>query len=110
MTKKHYRLQEFYGNESSLQRYIRLTVGEGAGGFSLIWHELVLSICLYIPGVLGIGLRSLLRLDNTRAQRKLIAIIIRERMRLRSSTTTRLIFIHVVVDPLMTDLHAFLQK
>ena len=60
MTKKHYRLQELYGNESPLQRYIRLTVGEGAGVFSLIWHELLLGICLYIPGILGIGLRSLL--------------------------------------------------
>ncbi|WP_457675762.1 acyltransferase [Thiolapillus sp.] len=60
MTKRHYRLEDQYGEQSPLKRYIRLTVGEDAGLFSLVWHELVLGICLYIPGILGIGLRSLI--------------------------------------------------
>jgi len=60
MTKHHYKLQDYQQNKSALQRYIHLTVGENAGIFSLIWHELLLGICLYIPGILGIGLRSVL--------------------------------------------------
>ncbi len=46
--------------ETALRRYIRLTVGENAGIASLILHEIALGFCLYIPGILGFGLRSLI--------------------------------------------------
>jgi acetyltransferase-like isoleucine patch superfamily enzyme len=54
--RKH-NLRERYGDETPLQRYIRLTVGEKAGLWSLILHEMSLGICTGMPGILGIGLR-----------------------------------------------------
>lgn len=54
---RKYNLGELYGHESSFQRYTRLTVGEGAGIWSLIWHEVVLGICTGAPGLIGLGLR-----------------------------------------------------
>ncbi len=59
MKQRLYNLKELYGKETALQRYIRLTVGEDAGLGSLLLHELVLGSCIYIPGLLGLGLRSL---------------------------------------------------
>jgi len=47
-------------DESALRRYIRITVGENASLFSLLWHEILLGFCLYIPGIIGIGIRKLL--------------------------------------------------
>ncbi len=60
MTQRLYNLKELYGKETELQRYIRLTVGDHAGLMSLLVHELVLGSCIYIPGLLGLGLRSLI--------------------------------------------------
>lgn len=57
---KKYDLHEIYAGESALRRYIRLTVGEGAGMASLLWHELVIGVCTGLPGLLGFGLRRLL--------------------------------------------------
>ena len=59
MKDRYYNLKERYNNESPLRRYIRLTVGENASVASLIVHELVLSIFLYIPGLLGFVVRSI---------------------------------------------------
>lgn len=53
-----YKLQEIYENESVLQRYIRLTVGENAGLGALFWHEILLGICTGIPGAFGLMLRK----------------------------------------------------
>lgn len=57
---QHYDLREIYARESALRRYIRLTVGEGAGLWSLAWHELVLGFCHWVPGLPGFGLRCAL--------------------------------------------------
>ncbi|OGT33671.1 MAG: hypothetical protein A2W28_03085 [Gammaproteobacteria bacterium RBG_16_51_14] len=57
---KHYNISKEYSVESALRRYIRLTVGENASLFSLIWHELLLGFCLYIPGLPGLAIRNLL--------------------------------------------------
>lgn len=54
---RKYNLSEIYGQETSLQRYKRLTVGENASTLSLIWHELLLGICMSLPGLPGYGLR-----------------------------------------------------
>ena len=55
---RQYSLQDTYGAESNLQRYIRLTVGEGASGWALAGHELLLGLCTGLPGLLGLGLRN----------------------------------------------------
>ncbi len=57
---KRFNLNQMYQNESSLQKYIRLTVGEGASIGTLIWHELLLGFCLYIPGAAGLMIRNIL--------------------------------------------------
>ncbi|MBM2829430.1 MAG: Acetyltransferase (isoleucine patch superfamily)-like protein [Gammaproteobacteria bacterium] len=57
---RHYNLAEIYAHESMLQRYTRLTVGEGAGLWALIWHELLLGLCTGMPGLPGLGLRHAL--------------------------------------------------
>ena len=56
----HYNLGEIHAAESQLARYIRLTVGEGAGFWQLFLHELVLGICYWVPGIVGLGLRRTL--------------------------------------------------
>lgn len=56
--KRQYNLDDIYANESSLRRYIRLTVGENAGFWALFWHELVLGLCGGIPGIVGLGIRN----------------------------------------------------
>jgi len=55
---QRYDLQKLYGNESTLQRYIRLTVGENSGTLALLLHELLLGFCLYIPGAAGLLVRN----------------------------------------------------
>lgn len=57
---RRYDLHEMYGSESGLQRYIRLTVGEGASMGALLWHELLLGVATGLPGLLGFGIRNLL--------------------------------------------------
>ncbi len=57
---RHYDLHAMYASESSLARYIRLTVGADAGLWALFCHELVLGLCHAIPGLPGFGLRRLL--------------------------------------------------
>lgn len=57
---KRYDLKGLYHGESPLQRYTRLTVGEGASLFDLVWHELLLGLCTSLPGIPGLGLRGLL--------------------------------------------------
>ena len=57
---QHYDLHRTYEHESTLERYTRLTVGEGAPLTRLLWHELVLGICTGLPGALGLGLRGML--------------------------------------------------
>ncbi|CAK0775913.1 Acetyltransferase [Gammaproteobacteria bacterium] len=57
---RHHDLHVCYGHETPLQRYVRLTVGEHAGLWALAWHEMVLGLCTGLPGLLGIGLRTLL--------------------------------------------------
>jgi acetyltransferase-like isoleucine patch superfamily enzyme len=52
-------LLELYSRESPARRYRRLVAGENASWFDLLWHELVLMFLPMLPGVLGIGLRSL---------------------------------------------------
>jgi len=58
--KKKYNLTETYGQESNLNRYIRLTVGENKSIGSLFLHELLFIISTGLPGLLGIGLRKFL--------------------------------------------------
>lgn len=55
---KQYNLDDIYANESSLQRYIRLTVGENGNLWSLAWHELILGLCAGLPGLPGLGIRN----------------------------------------------------
>ena len=57
---RKYNLDELHGGESSLRRYIRLTVGEDAGLAALLWHEALLGVCTGLPGLVGFGGRSLL--------------------------------------------------
>ena len=57
-TKQKYNLTDTYGQETNLDRYIRLTVGEDKSIWSLCWHELLFTICTGMPGLLGIGLRK----------------------------------------------------
>lgn len=52
-------LREIYGHETPLARYLRLTVGEDAGWWTLAWHELILGGLSWIPGLPGIALRHL---------------------------------------------------
>ncbi|MFV1974765.1 MAG: hypothetical protein ACC651_03415 [Candidatus Scalindua sp.] len=55
---KQYNLDKIYANESSLRRYIRLTVGENAGLWDLFWHEMILGVSGGLPGIIGLGLRN----------------------------------------------------
>lgn len=55
---KKYNLTELYKDESNLQRYVRLTVGEGASRWSLVWHELILALFGGLPGAAGLGIRN----------------------------------------------------
>jgi len=55
---QQYNLDETYANESSLRRYIRLTVGENASIWALFWHELMLGVCGGVPGIAGLGIRN----------------------------------------------------
>lgn len=57
--KRKYRLDEIYANEKPIKRYTRLIAGEKASLFDLIWHEVILTIFTGLPGLIGIGLRSL---------------------------------------------------
>ncbi|WP_319588539.1 acyltransferase [uncultured Desulfobulbus sp.] len=57
---RHYDISSEYSEESAFEKYIRLTVGENASLFSLLWHELLLSFCLYLPGITGLIIRKLL--------------------------------------------------
>jgi len=57
---RRYNLQDIYAAESNLRRYVRLTVGEGAGLGTLFWHELLLGVCTGLPGLIGLGIRNLL--------------------------------------------------
>ena len=54
---RKYNLHETYAAETNLQRYARLTVGEGASHLALVGHELLLGLCVGLPGLLGMGLR-----------------------------------------------------
>ncbi len=56
---RHFDLQAIHGAESPLRRYIRLTVGEGAGIATLLWHELLLGLLPFVPGLPGFLLRRL---------------------------------------------------
>lgn len=53
-TNKQYNLEEIYGGETRLQKYIRLSVGEGATFWQLFWHELIMTIFPGVPGALGL--------------------------------------------------------
>jgi acetyltransferase-like isoleucine patch superfamily enzyme len=55
---KRYDLKKIYGTESSLDRYTRLTAGEGASLWSLFCQELVTGLCGSLPGILGWGIRN----------------------------------------------------
>jgi acetyltransferase-like isoleucine patch superfamily enzyme len=55
--KRQHNLQQTYARETDLERYIRLTVGEGASRLALVGHELLLGLCAGLPGLLGLGLR-----------------------------------------------------
>lgn len=55
-----FNLEEIYADETTLQRYIRLTVGHDAGYLALFGHEFLLGVCTGLPGLLGLGLRNLL--------------------------------------------------
>ncbi|OGR07510.1 MAG: hypothetical protein A2511_12265 [Deltaproteobacteria bacterium RIFOXYD12_FULL_50_9] len=57
-TPSQYDLEQIYGKETNLQRYIRLTVGEGATIPALIGHELLLGFCSGLPGLMGLALRN----------------------------------------------------
>lgn len=56
--KKVYNLKTLYSNETQLERYLRLTVGENASIRNLIVHELILGLCTGLPGILGLGIRN----------------------------------------------------
>jgi len=56
---REFNLDTLYGNESAVQRYIRLTVGEKAGIGALLWHEVILGLCTGLPGLLGFGIRGI---------------------------------------------------
>jgi acetyltransferase-like isoleucine patch superfamily enzyme len=60
MTKhpRRYDLNEIYGNETNIQRYVRLTCGEGMTLWALCWQELLIGLCSGLPGVLGWGVRN----------------------------------------------------
>lgn len=55
---QQYDPEKLFSNETVLQRYIRLTVGEGAGLWALFWHELLLGLCTGLPGLIGLGMRN----------------------------------------------------
>ena len=55
---RKYDLQDLYGRETSIQRYVRLTVGENAGIGALMCHELLLGLCGGLPGALGLAVRN----------------------------------------------------
>lgn len=57
---RSYNLNNMHASESIVARYIRLTVGEGSGVFSLCLHEILLGMCHWLPGVLGLVVRRLL--------------------------------------------------
>lgn len=56
--KKTYNLKELYDRETYLEKYIRLTVGEGAGFKDLLFQELLLGLCSGMPGIIGFGIRN----------------------------------------------------
>lgn len=55
---RNYNISELYKDESRLQRYTRLTVGEGASAWALLWHEIVLGLFGWLPGIVGLTSRS----------------------------------------------------
>lgn len=55
---RNYNISELYKDESRLQRYTRLTVGEGASTWALFWHETVLGLFGWLPGIVGLTCRS----------------------------------------------------
>jgi acetyltransferase-like isoleucine patch superfamily enzyme len=57
---REHNLTEIYAGETALHRYIRLTVGEDAGLGKLFWHELVLTVSVGMPGLLGAAIRRAL--------------------------------------------------
>ena len=57
---QNHNLKTLYERETTLQRYIRLTVGENAKITSLLWHELLLGICTGLPGIIGLATRNFL--------------------------------------------------
>lgn len=55
---KSYNLGEIYASETKIQRYKRLTGGEGATLLTLCWQEILIGICCGLPGILGWGIRN----------------------------------------------------
>lgn len=55
---KNYNISELYKDETKWQRYVRLTVGEGASVWALCWHEITLGLFGWIPGIVGLASRS----------------------------------------------------
>lgn len=56
---RKYNLHELHSNETPLQRYMRLTVGEDKGLWSLFLQELCFLMFAGLPGLPGYGLRKL---------------------------------------------------
>ena len=57
---QNYDLKSLYERETTLKRYIRLTVGENEKIITLLWHELLLGICTGLPGIVGLATRNCL--------------------------------------------------
>jgi len=55
---RNYNISELYKDETRLRRYVRLTVGEGASAWALFWHEIVLGLLGWLPGIVGLTSRS----------------------------------------------------
>lgn len=56
--KKSYNLAEIYAQETTFQKYMRLTVGEGLGIWHLVLQEFLFGICAGLPGIVGYGTRN----------------------------------------------------
>ncbi len=55
---KRYNLNEIYGKETNIQRYVRLTFGEGVTLWGAFFQELLIGLCSGLPGILGWGIRN----------------------------------------------------
>lgn len=51
---QNHNFKTIYEGETTLQHYIRLTVGKNANITSLVWHELLLGLCTGLPGITGL--------------------------------------------------------